>query len=192
MYTDVGQMKMVMTGSNGSGGPNRSSGQRGSGQSKTNIVRDGRVQDFDCKSCTTFVLYLEPFLNTYYQAYQNVITVNVVPCGPFSDLVSKISVSALSPFQTAGRYASPFYRGGDCMNVVVRYPGAGIKDAEAFMGQDDIPLVLGYLLENGYTVDTSLTNMLNKSRIVMGGVSDRRGGGGGDRKMIAMIRYIGE
>ena len=167
---------MVMT------GPNRSSGQ-----SKTNIVRNSLGQGLDCKSCTTFVLYLEPFLNTYYQAYQNVITVNVVPCGPFSDLVSKISVSALSPFQSAGRYA--LYRGSDCMNVVVRYPGAGIKDADAFMAQDDIPLVLGFLLENGYTVDTSLTNMLNKSRIVMGGVSDRRGGG--DRKMIAMIRYIG-
>ena len=87
-------------------------------KSKTNLVGDGLVQDLDRKSCATFVLYLEPFLNTYYQAYQNVITVNVVPCGPFSDLVSKISVSALSPFQSAGRYA--LYSGGDCMNVVVQ------------------------------------------------------------------------
>ena len=156
--------------------------------SKTNTMVKNLV-GFDGGSSGTFVLYLEPFLNTYYQAYQNVITVNVIPSGPFSDLVSKISISALSPFQSAGQYTSPFYKGSSCLNVVTRYPCAAIKDADAFMGADDIPAVLGFLLENGYTVDTSLTNMLNKSRIVMGGVSDRTLGG--DRKMIAMIRYVG-
>jgi len=150
-------MNMVMT-----------SGSRSfSKTSKTNI--EGGVMENE--PCATFVLYLEPFLNTYYKAYQNVITANVVPCGPFSHLVSKISISA---FQSMGQYASPFYRGFNCINVVTRYPGACIKDAGAFMGQDDIPAILGYLIENGYTVDTALMNMLNISRIVMGGVSDMR------------------
>ncbi len=183
-------MNMVM---NSGGGVSKQSLSK---NSKTNIIVEHGNQDQGSdfgqdfvRSSNTFVLYLEPFLNTYYQAYQNVITVNVVPCGPFSDLVSKISVSALSPFQSAGQYASPFYRASNCMNVVVRYPCASIKDADAFMGQDDIPMVLGYLIDNGYTVDTSLTNMLNKSRIVMGGVSERTLSG--DRKMIAMIRYVG-
>ena len=33
------------------------------------------------------------------------------------------------------------------------------------MTVDDIPDLLGFLMENGYTIDTSLTKMMNKSDV---------------------------
>ena len=57
------------------------------------------------------------------------------------------------------------------------------------MGADDIPAVLSYLQSNGYTIDTSITKMLFKSRAVIGGVAESRMSG--DRKMICMVSYNG-
>ena len=141
----------------------------------------------------TFVLYLEPLLNTYYQSYQNVITLNHLPTGPLAEMVVQIDMPKLSSFQSAAAYASPFYNGSNCRWVLLRYPktviggvGSGaFKNADSFMGADDIPAVLGYLIEHGYKVDTSLSKMLYQSRVEIGGVSDRQLSG--DRKMIAMI-----
>jgi hypothetical protein len=55
------------------------------------------------------------------------------------------------------------------------------------MGADDIPSIIGYLRTNGYSIDTETTKMMNKSRVLIGGVSDTRFSG--DRKMICMFSY---
>ena len=144
---------------------------------------------------TTFVIYLEPILNSYYQAYQNVLTLNTMPPGPLVDLVTMINLPKLSPFQSASVYASPFYQGGNCTAVLLRYPdlaGSGLgacKVADAFLGADDIPDVFSFLVSNGYTIDTSLTKMMNQSRVMIGGVSERTMSG--DRRLVAMVSYGG-
>jgi len=157
---------------------------------KMNYMGGGPVIESPFSKTNTFVLYLEPLLNTYYQSYQNVITLNCLPPGPLAEMVMQIDMPKLSPFQSAAAYASPFYNGCNCRWVLLRYPksiiggvGSGaFKNADSFMGADDIPAVLGYLIDHGYTVDTALTKMLYQSRVEIGGVSLS-----GDRKMIAMI-----
>ena len=137
------------------------------------------------ESGTTFVLYLEPILNSYSNTYQNVITLSGMPCGPLSDMVTMISTKKLSPFQE-----SPT-NGNSCTFVLLRYPknvcgvGSSIKNPDFYMGIDDIPSVLSYLQTHGYTVDTKLTKMLAESRITMGGLSDTRISA--DRKMICIV-----
>jgi hypothetical protein len=145
------------------------------------------------KSNTTFVLYLEPVLNTYYKTYQNIITISTMPSGPLADMVTMINTPKLSPFQEFGQFSTPnFGRGFGCTYVLLRYPkyacgfsgGVG-KNIDYFMGADDIPSVLAFLNSNGYNVDTGITKMLFKSRITIGGVSETRLSG--DRKMICMV-----
>ena len=137
---------------------------------------------------SSIILYLEPILNTYFQTYQNIITVSNMPSGPLSEMVIPYSASKLSSFQQSG----PFMQSNNCVHILLRYPKnsplATIKNTDYFMTADDIPSVFSYLMANGYTVDTSLTNMLHKSHVNMGGVSDSRLSG--DRKMICMITYI--
>lgn len=135
------------------------------------------------KKSNTFVLYLEPILNTYFQSYQNVITISHIPEGPLSPLVYTINAAKLSPFQSQG---SPFYNGNNCTHVILRYPATEFswKNSDIFMGKDDIPALFSFLLENGYHINTDLTRMLFDSKIDMGGLADRRLSG--DRKMIAI------
>jgi hypothetical protein len=52
------------------------------------------------------------------------------------------------------------------------------------MGADDIPAVFSYLAANGYTIETDLTKMMNKSRVTIGGDMS-------NKRMICMITYSG-
>ena len=156
---------------------------------------NNNISPFYCDNSNSgsFVLYLEPILNSYYQSYQNIITINTMPPGPLSHMVSKIDMPKLSPYQQSAAYASPFYNGCNCVHALMRYrhctgSGSGVfKCSDAFMGADDIPAVFSFLMNNGYTIDTSISKMMFQGRVVIGGVSDRRLSG--DRKMIAMISY---
>uniref|UniRef100_A0A6C0LAL0 Uncharacterized protein n=1 Tax=viral metagenome TaxID=1070528 RepID=A0A6C0LAL0_9ZZZZ len=139
-------------------------------------------------SGSTFVLYLEPIMNPYFKSYQNVITLDRMPDGPLADMVTMVNLPKLSPFQEAG---NGFGRGmgGSCIHVLLRYrKSSGLfswKNSDIFMGTDDIPSVLGYLKANGYTIDTDLTKMMFKSRVEVGGISDKRFSG--DRKVICFV-----
>jgi hypothetical protein len=143
------------------------------------------------KANKTVVLYLEPILNKYFKSYQNVITMNCMPDGPLSDMVAMINLTKLSPFQDSGVFSSANFNGSKCNHVLLRYPisqfgGVNWKAADTFMGADDIPSVLSYLQSNGYVINTDLTKMLNKSRVTIGGVSEKYYSG--DRKMICIFQ----
>lgn len=146
-----------------------------------------------CKSKTT-VMYLEPILNSYYKTYQNVITFSNIPDGPINAMVTTISPPKLSEFQTMSSFANPGSSGTGCVYVLLRYPGmkgysAFSKCNDAAMGADDIPSVFNYLLENGYTIDTKLTNMLQHSDVNIGGPVELRLSG--NRRMICMFTFSG-
>ena len=142
-------------------------------------------------SSSTIVFYLEPILNSFDKTYQQIITLNVHPKGPLSELVSTISPPKLSPFQQFGPMASP----DNCTHALMRYPKRGqnsrisMKDNDYFMTADDIPSVFSYLVDNGYTIEKDLTHMMQTSSIQMGGISNSRLSG--NRKMICMASYSG-
>lgn len=139
--------------------------------------------------CSSFILYLEPVLNTYYQTYQNVVTLSAIPPGPLADMVTQISIKKLSPFQQA---PIPTNNPFNCKYVLLRYPAKSscstIKNADYFMTADDIPSIISYLQNNGYTIDTGMTTMLFKSKIPIGGVSETNITG--NRKMILLASMI--
>ena len=126
---------------------------------------------------SSVVLYLEPYLNTYFKTYQNIITLSAAPKGPLAQLVSTISSPKLSPFHGHNPLSSH-----NCTFVLLRYPHSGggsgatgrhsPKNPDYFMGADDIPSVFSYLQQNGYTIDTQLTKMMFKSKIDIGGMGN--------------------
>jgi len=131
------------------------------------------------------IMYLEPYLNTYYKSYQNIITFSTIPPGPIADMVTPLKTNRLSPFQEPGPfYSNPF----NCTYVLLRYPknavpgNPSIKMMDYFMCADDIPAVLSYLRNNGYTIDMSLRHVPG-----IGGISETKLSG--DRKMICFVNY---
>jgi hypothetical protein len=134
----------------------------------------------------SIILYLEPFLNTYLKSYQNILTLSVMPPGPLQNMVFRMQFPKLSPFSTISSPFSPF-SSSSCTYVLGRYTrSVNMNDSDSFMFSDDIPSVLSYLVANGYIIDTSLTTMLQKSEIRIGG-----NGNSGNRRMVCMFTYNG-
>lgn len=50
---------------------------------------------------SSFVLYVEPILNTYFHVYQNVITLSTLPSGPFTDFRFETEQSSASNLKSA-------------------------------------------------------------------------------------------
>ena len=120
---------------------------------------------FANKNNTFIVLYLEPYLNTYYKTYQNIITLSGRPVGPLSDFVTTLSYPKLSPFQESGQMLSP---NSTCLHGLIRYPNNNnytVKNSDYFLGSDDIPNLFSFLLDNGYSIESNLTKMLYKSPV---------------------------
>ena len=102
----------------------------------------------------TYALFSEPYLDTYDQCYKNIVTINIPPNGPLHKFIRKVQFYPLSTFKqerkTCGLSIQSFRN--DCKNLDL-------------MLVDEIPDLFGFLLANGYTIDTSITKMLNNSDI---------------------------
>lgn len=141
-------------------------------------------------SSNHFVLYLEPFLNSYYKSYQNIITLSNMPSGILANMVSVVSSPKLSEFQS---YNSFHNHPHHCIYALMRYPtnnGSNIttghmKCSDAFMTADDIPSVLSFLIENGYSIQTDLTKLIYKSGIFNNSASISNFSG--NKKIIAIV-----
>ena len=135
--------------------------------------------------CIFFSIYVEPYLNSYYKTYQNIITLDSLPAGPLRQMVARISTPKLSPFHELSPMSDNVF---GCKFALMRYPvsnGFSIKYKNSFMIDEDVPAVLNYLLSNGYTIDTDLTRILQKSGIGNAGYNYS-----GKRTLVCNVRYI--
>ena len=137
-------------------------------------------------------LYLEPMLNTYFQSYQNILTVSNIPEGPLAFLVQKINAPKLSPFQTMSTYSrAPVSRNlysQMCLLALCRYPtpNANIKSEDNFMYAEDIVNVMGYLESNGYKILSDMTKLAYKAPICFANETYNK------RQLIFMFKYEGK
>lgn len=107
-----------------------------------------------------FTLFSRPYLDTCSKNYYNIVTLNIPPPGPLAKFVQPVKFYPLSQFKSFD-YSSqnrselcglaivaPFlaHAQGNCYKV-------------PFVTTDNVPLLFSYLVENGYTIDTSLTKM---------------------------------
>ena len=143
---------------------------------------------------TTCTLYLEPMLNSYYQSYQNILTVSNIPPGPLASLIQRINSPKLSPFQSMSAFSLPPVSRSAysqiCMLALSRYPNTtfNTKSADNYMYAADIPNVIGYLESNGYKIMADITNLSYKGPV---DYASPLPGEFRRRKLIFMFRYVG-
>jgi hypothetical protein len=101
----------------------------------------------------TYAIYSQPYFDTKTQSYRNIITINILPNGPFASLVTRVNFASLSPYKE---------RDSSCGFAVI-----SIKNKRELMPIDELPMLFSFLMTNGYTIDTSLTKMLHISDIQM-------------------------
>ena len=123
---------------------------------------------------TTYALFSQVYLDTYNQCYKDIITINVPPRGPLGKITRRVIFYPLSTFKQPGpcNHRKPCGIGF-----------ASINNNCHLMTTGEIPELFSFLLSNGYTIDTSITKMLNDSDIQIGANDSK--------KMICFITYTG-
>ena len=146
---------------------------------------------------STYTLFSQPFLDKYNQCYKNIVTINMQPKGPLSQFVRRVTFDPLSPFkqpgpcnptQTCGLALTSFNTNSFTdVPEFSRSPTLALRIAPGccnnLMVVDEVPHLFGFLLSNGYKIDTSITKMLNGSDL---GFHTENA-----NKLICMITYTG-
>ena len=112
-------------------------------------------------SAKTVSLFSQPYLDTYNQCYKNIVVLNRLPQGPLADLVVRVNFPPLSEFSEPG----PCIRSKQCGLAISSFSMGCGKGCNNLMLVDEVPDLISFLVENGYTVDTSITKMFNASDI---------------------------
>ena len=107
----------------------------------------------------SFSLFTQTYLDPCDKCYKNIVTLNLYPQGPLRNLITQVYYNRLSPFmqQSAFKNCEIALLSLECIN--------NRKTARKLMTADEIPSLFSYLMSCGYTIDTKITNMLNKSDI---------------------------
>ena len=113
------------------------------------------------QAAKTVTLFSQPFLDTYNQCYKNIVTINLIPQGPLAQFVRKVQFPPLSQFKQPG----PCSRINNCGLALTGLNNMGNKGCSGFMVVDEVPNLLSFLMSNGYSINTSITKMLNTSDI---------------------------
>jgi hypothetical protein len=131
----------------------------------------------------TVTLFSQPYLDRYNQCYKTIVTINLPPQGPLASLVRRVNFPPLSQFKQPG----PCSRSQQCGLALTSICGmVGCyknKNTDNLMVVDEVPNLLSFLLSNGYSVDTSITKMLNQSDITF----DMNN----EKKIICLLTYNG-
>jgi len=132
----------------------------------------------------SFVMYLTPIYDSQTQTYMNIITLSCMPDGPLGSLVKLKSFPKLSIFSTNGNgNGNNNINSTNCAFVLQRYYSS--KSTNEYMFADDITAIFSYLTNNGYTIEKSISKMLNESRVVIGS-----NGTNGNRSMICIASFV--
>jgi len=105
-----------------------------------------------------YTLSTQTYYDNINQCYKPIIVIDRKPTAPLSNIVKTLQTPKLSPFQQA----SPCAPIKTCVQAI--YNPENLLE---LLSINDLSLLFSYLTNNGYTIDTALTNMLNDSQISM-------------------------
>ncbi len=108
-----------------------------------------------------YALYTRVFLNSLTKEYETIITIDRMPSGqsPLRDLTMQINLPSLSPFQPRGSNA--------CANTSCAVALKSLAEDYYYVGQSrfmtpcELPTLFTFLMQNGYIVDTNLTQVMS-------------------------------
>jgi len=125
----------------------------------------------------SFSLFTQPYLDPYEKCYKNIVTVNLYPQGPLRGLITQVHFNKLSPFKQQSEM-------NKCEIALLSLECGKNRNMRKLMTQDEIPNLFSYLISYGYTIDTKITNMLNKSEIRFNTLNE-------SKTLVSFVTYCG-
>jgi hypothetical protein len=103
-----------------------------------------------------FAVTSEPFYQSVNQCYAKYLFIDRMPppSSPLNNIVKKVQVHKLSPFQDRDRQP--------CKYIFVN-----TDNPSEYATNEDIPKLFTWFKQNGYNIDSSTTIMLNQSDVRM-------------------------
>ena len=105
-----------------------------------------------------YALMSRSFYKSCDQCYIKILSIDRQPSAPFSTICKKVTYDKLSPFKQPGPCEKIERCGYAVMNP---------NNTNEFATLNDLPLIITWLMQNLYTVNTAITDMLNKSEVRM-------------------------
>lgn len=109
-----------------------------------------------------------PYYDSILQEYADILIINKPPTGPLKSITKTVRLNKLSPFETYNNLCPK----PSCVIGITQ-----INNPCKLMCIDDLPNLFEFLINNGYSIDNSVTKILQKSNIKMNG------------NLICMIQY---
>ena len=89
--------------------------------------------------------------------YKRIVTTNIEPNGPLKTMTKRIHTTKLTPFK------DPYNPTGSPQHSCI-YSIQSLIEPHKLMTQDEVPELLAYLMSNGYTINTTITDMINSHK----------------------------
>lgn len=138
----------------------------------------------------TISLFSQPYYDPCSQCYSNIITMNLPPRGPLLKITRRIKIYPLSHFKIPNSCGTNLQTCGLGIRSLRFLPDFDFANnynrnysCSDLMTVDEVPDLFSFLLANGYTIDTRITNMMNQSSI--------RYKTNNSNELIALITYSG-
>jgi hypothetical protein len=106
-----------------------------------------------------------PFYDERHQCYKKIIRINKFPTGALKQLVKRIRSPRLSRFDVYDGYTCGNSCNSNTFNPPCIYVVCNPNAPNHFLTVDELPDLMTFLVNNGYTIDTSITKMLMKSKV---------------------------
>ena len=106
---------------------------------------------------TTMHLDTTEYSSTARGVYKRIVTINIEPNGPLKMLTKKIHATKLTPFK------DPYNSTGSSQHSCI-YSLQSLVEPHKLMTQDEVPELLAYLMSNNYTINTTITEMINSNK----------------------------
>jgi len=109
-----------------------------------------------------YTLTTEPFYDTCSQCYKNIIVINALPNGPLRSIVRRVHLNKLGPNRDYSQCAPTV----KCKLALIGFEmGCCNNGGKNWMTPNEIPDLFSFLIANGYTIDTSITNMMSLGEV---------------------------
>ena len=109
--------------------------------------------------CISTIMHLDTteYSSTARGVYKRIITTNMEPNGPLKSLTKRIHTTKLTPFK------DPYNPTGSTQHSCI-YSIQSLIDPHKLMTQDEVPELMAYLMSNNYTINTTITDMINSNK----------------------------
>lgn len=105
----------------------------------------------------TYILSLENYYDSQKECYRKIITIDREPNKLLKSLIKKLNHTKLSPFKSFDNCCDRKQR---CLYAI-----CNPHHKYEFMSIEELPELFSWLVMNGYTINTSITKMLQNSEI---------------------------